>query len=118
MEPKDFPQAYIDACNAQDIDRLAGFFAADGSIEDPYGKPWIRGEGIRKFFADNVKNGFEASLEGQPRCRGDSVAMAYSVSANGRTIHPITVFQFNGQGKVVKMTAYWGRDNVEKVAPA
>lgn len=126
-------QAYFDCFNAQDADGIIALYADDATVEDPVGTPAKNGiDEIRAFYEMAVKNGAKLKLQGQTRIAGNSAAFSFGVFVGGAgmtdvdsavdvelpagsmTIHVIDIFEFNDEGKVTSMRAFWGPTNIEK----
>jgi steroid delta-isomerase len=52
--------------------------------------------------------GAKIALSGDVRCAGNAAAFPFKVLMEGVDISPIDVFEFNAEGKVQSMKAYWG----------
>jgi steroid delta-isomerase len=115
MEAKDKIKAverYIEAFENSDIGIIRDLYAADARLEDPVGTPLREGiEEICKFYEDSMKLGARLALTGVPRCAGNAVAFPFKVTIPGMALEVIDVFEFNEQGKVISMKAYWGPEN-------
>src|SRR5690625_1975906 len=107
-------QAYIDGFNAKDAEALASLFADDATIEDPVGTQPIQGkETIAQFYRKAVKAVQEMKLSSPIRgSHSNAAAMAFEFTMNweGKTMHTkvIDVMEFNQDGKITSMRAYWG----------
>ena len=55
--------------------------------------------------------GAKLELTGAPRCAGNAVAFPFAAVMPGMRMEIIDVFEFNDEGKVVSMKAYWGPEN-------
>jgi len=115
QQMKDAVQAYFDLFNAQDAQGIAGK------------------EAILAFYTMAVKNGAKLKQNGPTRIAGNSAAFAFTVSVGamtdvdsdvavavdlpkgGMTIDVIDTFQFNEDGKVTEMKAYWGPSNITQL---
>jgi len=134
QQMKDAVQAYFDLFNAQDAQGIANLYAEDAMVTDPVGTPAKDGkEAILAFYTMAVKNGARLKQNGPTRIAGNSAAFAFTVSVGamtdvdgdvavavdlpkgGMTIDVIDTFQFNEDGKVTEMKAYWGPLNITQV---
>ncbi|NQT71818.1 MAG: nuclear transport factor 2 family protein [Chloroflexi bacterium] len=109
-------QRYVDLISSHDIDALCGLFAADAIQEDPVGhEPHIGIDAIREFFLVGFSADIKAELTGSPRCAGNAVAfplsVTFGVGDSVMKLEAIDVFEFNDEGKIQTMKAYWGADN-------
>jgi len=109
-------EKYMDAFANVNLDLIREIYASDATLEDPVGTPPRHGiESIVEFYKAAMASGMKLTLNGQPRCAGNSVAFVFTGILPGMSISPIDVFEFNAEGKIQHMRAYWGRDNIETV---
>ncbi len=110
-------QQYIDAFNAKDADALIALFADDAVIEDPVGSEPIHGKSaIVDMYGQGVlmvtKMALSAPIRGS---HGNAAAMAFDfeMDLDGHTVRTSTidVMEFNEDGKIERMRAYWGPSN-------
>jgi len=108
-------QAYVDAFNAGDAAAVCDLYADDAVIEDPVGKPPISGRAaIEEFYANAIAGGAKLSLDGPVRgSYGNRAAMAFTIDVPGMRIRAIDVMTFNADGKIVRMDAHWGPEDIE-----
>ncbi|MEX0349160.1 MAG: nuclear transport factor 2 family protein [Paracoccaceae bacterium] len=106
-------ERYIAALNDADLDALASLFAEDALVLDPLGSPPIRGvDAVLAFFAHGpFLHRIEARLDGPVRFAGNAAAFAFTAHSDGKEMHIIDVFDFNDQGQIEKMVAYWSSAN-------
>ena len=108
-------ERYMDAFNNKDIGIIREMYAEDAVVEDPVGTDPYQGiEAILGFYQGAIDSGPTLSLNGQVRCAGNSAAFPFLVRMGEMTINIIDVFDFNDDGKVVRMRAYWGPDNMSQ----
>ncbi len=110
-------QAYVAAFDKGDPDAAAAIFAEDAVVEDPIGSPPHVGQAaIRAFYATSMKTGAKLILSGPPRLAPPHLAFAMQVRLNwqGRdmAIDVIDTMEFNADGKVSRMQAYFGPSNM------
>jgi steroid delta-isomerase len=104
---------YIEAFDKADINIIQTMFAEDATVEDPVGTPVRKGlSAITEFYQGAFGAGAKLTLNGKPRCAGNSVAFSFDVLIGDMKISPIDVFVLNESGKVVSMKAYWGPENM------
>ena len=134
QQMKDTVQAYIDLFNAQDAQGIADLYADEATVTDPVGTPPKKGKDeILKFYTLAVKNGAKLELVGPTRIAGNSAAFPFKCTVGGMThvdgdvavevdlpkggmiIDIIDTFQFNEDGKVTEMNAYWGPSNITQI---
>ncbi|MEO6867923.1 MAG: steroid Delta-isomerase [Gaiellales bacterium] len=107
-------QTYIDGFQQQDAERIIALFADDATIEDPVGSDLVEGKAaIADFYRNGVK--FVTHMELSAPIRGshaNAAAMAFDfeMDINGQhaKTSAIDVMEFDEQGKIVRMRAYWG----------
>jgi steroid delta-isomerase len=115
-------EAYVRGFAEGDVDTICGLFAADAVVEDPVGSPpHVGAEAVRRFYQRIMNDGgARLELTGPVRTAASAAAFAFSshLTRNGvaRRIDPIDVFQFDADGKVKSMRAYWGPANLHETA--
>jgi steroid delta-isomerase len=117
MEAQDKIRAvelYVEAFANTDIDIIRRMYADNATVEDPVGTPVHQGlDAICTFYEGALKAGAKLALTGKPRCAGNAVAFPFQVTMPGLVIDVIDVFEFDKDGKVVSMKAYWGPENMQ-----
>lgn len=113
--------AYIDAFANEDSDAIMQLYAADATVEDPVGAPLRRGiEAVRDFYRMSVGTHAKLTLDGPVRTTGSIAAFAFSVhvTLDGTPcrIDVIDTFDFDSNGKIAAMKAFWGPQNVHPLA--
>lgn len=104
---------YIEAFDKADMDIIRDIYAEDARVEDPVGTDAHEGiEAICEFYQLGLNAGGKLVLTGAPRCAGNAVAFPFKFAMGSTEIEIIDVFEFNDDGKVVSMKAYWGNDNM------
>lgn len=104
---------YIEAFEKADISIIEDIYAIDACVEDPVGSDPHHGlDAIKAFYKKAFDMGVKLELDGQPRCAGNSVAFCFHVVMPGIKISPIDVFELNNVGKIQRMRAYWGPENM------
>jgi len=104
---------YVDAFEQSSMDLIRELYADNATVEDPVGTDLHVGiDAICAFYETALASGAKLSLSGTPRCAGNAVAFPFRVTAPGMNIEIIDVFEFDDQGKVVSMKAYWGPENM------
>jgi len=106
-------ERYVEAFEQSDIGIIRELYAADAVVEDPVGTEPHRGlEAVCSFYEGAIGAGAKLVLSGTPRCAGNAVAFPFQVRMPNMAMDAIDVFEFNEEGKVVSMKAYWGPENV------
>ena len=105
-------ERYVQAFAESNMDIIRDIFADDAVVEDPVGtEPHVGIEAIVGFYEPSLGAGVTLELTGTPRCTGNAVAFPFKVVMSGLNIEIIDVFQFNDDGKIIDMKAYWGPEN-------
>jgi steroid delta-isomerase len=108
-------ERYMDAFNEKDISIIRDMYADDAVVEDPVGTdPYVGIDAILGFYEGAINTGPALSLNGQVRCAGNSAAFPFQARMGDVTIDIIDVFDFNDEGKVINMRAFWGPDNMSQ----
>lgn len=117
-------QGYFDCFNAQDAQGIADLYAETATVTDPYGTPAKNGKAeILAFYSAAVKSSSTLVQKGPTRIAGNRAAFAFTVHVGGLSseskavdiempmgkmeIDVIDTFEFDDEGKVTAMTAYW-----------
>ncbi len=120
----DAVQAYFDRFNVQDAEGVADLYADDATVTDPYPtEPKTGRDAILAFYTAAVKSNSILEQQGSTRIAGNRAAFAFTVHIGGLSseskavevdlpmgkmqIDVIDTFEFNEDGKVTAMTAYW-----------
>ena len=115
MESKDKIAAvhkYVEAFEKQSMDLIREIYADNATVEDPVGSPVHEGiEAICAFYEGALASGAKLELTGPQRCAGNAVAFPFAAVMPGMRMEIIDVFEFNEEGKVISMKAYWGPEN-------
>ncbi|MCB1699674.1 MAG: nuclear transport factor 2 family protein [Pseudomonadales bacterium] len=106
-------EKYVEAFATSDMGIIREIYADNARVEDPVGTPVHEGwEAVQAFYETALKSGAKLSLTGKPCCAGNAVAFSFKVVMPGMNIDIIDVFEFDTQGKVNSMKAYWGPDSM------
>ncbi|WEK56773.1 MAG: nuclear transport factor 2 family protein [Candidatus Brevundimonas phytovorans] len=110
-------EAYIAAFDRADAQAVAALYALDAEVRDPADAEPIRGrDAIHAFYAQSMATGARLRLDGPVRVVGSVAAFAFSVHLNlpqgAARIDVIDTFEFNPDGLIARMTAYWGPNNM------
>lgn len=111
-------QAYVDACSAGDVDAICALYADDAIVEDPVDSEPHKGiDAIREFYTGAVGGIGRFELEGSVRVRGNKGAapmLCYPAGAEDSLVmETLDVMEFDADGKVTRMIAYWGDSNLK-----
>lgn len=110
-------EAYVAAFETGDAEAVARLYAADAVVRDPVdAKPVVGRDAILAFYQASMATGAKLSLDGPVRTASSIAAFAFSVHLtlpNGPyRIDVIDTFEFNPDGLIQQMTAYWGPNNM------
>lgn len=104
---------YVEAFDKGDLNLIRALYADDAQLEDPVGTESRQGiEAIIEFYRGAMSAGVKLRLTGPVRCAGNAVAFPFEVTLPGSRIEVIDVFEFNADGRVANMRAYWGPENM------
>ena len=105
---------YVEAFDKQDLDIIREIYSNDARVEDPVGTDVHEGiEAVCAFYEGALQSGAKLALSSDPCCSGNAVAFSFQVQMPGVIIDIIDVFEFNHEGKVNSMKAYWGPENMK-----
>ncbi len=105
---------YVEAFDKADLNIIREIYAADARVEDPVGTAVHEGiDAVCTFYEGALASGAKLALTGPPRCAGNAVAFPFQVKMPGLSIDVIDVFEFNQDGQVNSMKAYWGPENMQ-----
>ena len=113
-------QAYVDRITAGDLEGILDLFTEDAVVEDPVGSEPARGrEALRAFYQVAVDSVEKMELEGNVRARerwGACAMLAYPKGMDmSFVIETLDVMEFDQDGKITAMTAYFGDTNMRAV---
>lgn len=110
---------YISLVAKGTADDIVELYATDATVEDPVGAEiHIGRQAIHGFYStfQNMERENELTLL---RVAGNEAAFGFRLTVKagdgGMVIEPIVVMEFDDDGKVAKMKAYWSPDNVTQL---
>lgn len=110
---------YVRLVDAGDIDGILALYAPDATVEDPVGAAVHRGiEAIARFYREGLaRSRARASLDGAVRATHNgygAVPLRVELDWDGRrcSIEVIDVMEFDTEGRIRSMRAYWGEPNL------
>jgi steroid Delta-isomerase len=116
MEAKDkieLVHRYVAAFGTADASVIEDIYAENSTLEDPAGaEPIVGRDNIVEFYKVAFSVGVNLTLTGNPRCAGNYVAFPFTVKTPDMGFEAIDVFEFNDEGKIISMKAFWGEDNM------
>jgi steroid delta-isomerase len=113
----DAMQGYLDALNRADVEAITALFADGATIEDPVGTGvHPAGEGLARLVGA-LPEGSTFTLDSPIRTsHANGAAMAFTVRTEVDgvpvMIHSIDVMQFDEDGLITEMRAYYGPSNL------
>lgn len=110
---------YLAGINAGDMDAVVGIYADNAKVEDPAGTEPKTGPDILPFYERAFTGGAKVELTGPVRVSARAAAFPFHAEINyadgsAIEIDVIDIFEFDDDGKVVKMTAHFGPGNVTR----
>lgn len=107
-------QSYLDGFTKRDPELIVALFAEDAVIEDPFGTPPKQGiAAIREFYTNAVAANVDLTLDTPIRAsQGAGAAMAFTIAVGPTTIKAIDVMEFDADGKITSMKAFWGTSDI------
>jgi steroid delta-isomerase len=116
MEAKDkvaIVNRYVAAFGNSDIEVIRDIYAQNSTLEDPAGAdPIVGRDAICEFYQVAFSVGVKLTLTGNPRCAGNYVSFPFTVVTPDMGFEAIDLFEFNEQGKIIAMQAFWGPENM------
>ena len=110
---------YVELVDAGDIDGIVALYGQDAVVEDPVGQPPIRGlVAIERFYREGLgASKVSATLTGPVRATLNGCgAMPFRVDMQWAgqpcSLHVIDVMEFDADGKIRSMKAYWSETNL------
>ena len=105
---------YVEAFDKADLDIIREIYSVDAQVEDPVGSGVHDGiDAVCAFYEGALASGAKLALSGEPRCAGNAVVFPFQVQIPGMSIDVIDIFEFDHEGKVNSMKAYWGPENIK-----
>ena len=115
-------RAYVQSFHDRDIEARGALFAEDATFTDPANGPVVTGlDGIMAFWRTLLKMPFKMEPEiHQIVVCGDSALLNFTMHIRGdqgiaHSLHVFDLFQFDPQGRIRSLTAYWDLGCVDQV---
>jgi len=111
-------QSYVDALNKKDIPGIISLFAEEGTVEDPVGSVIEKAsDGLTRLVGalpENATFKLDTPIRTSHDLSGGAFAMTVELTLNDTPmkIQSIDVMQFNKQGLITEMKAYYGPSNI------
>jgi steroid delta-isomerase len=110
---------YVELVDAGNIDAIVALYAEDATVEDPVGQAPLQGiEAIARFYREGLgAMKVSATQTGPVRATLNGCgAMPFRVDmewgGHPCSLHVIDVMEFDADGKIRSMKAYWSEVNV------
>ena len=110
---------YVELVDAGDIDGIIALYSEDAVVEDPVGHPPLQGiVDIERFYREGLgASKVSATLTGPVRATLNGCgAMPFRVDMEWAgqpcSLHVIDVMEFDADGKIRSMKAYWSEVNL------
>lgn len=104
-------EKYMEAVSTNNLDLIREIYADNATVEDPVGTPPKEGiDAIMAFYCGFGALGVKLKLSGSVKCAGNAAAFPFTATIGPKVLDIIDVFEFNSEGKVVSMKAYWSAD--------
>ncbi|MFI6867526.1 nuclear transport factor 2 family protein [Nocardia sp. NPDC050406] len=116
-QPRDVVEQYVKLVATGPTDDIVALYADNATVEDPIGTPTRVGHAaIRELYAA-LEGVAERSTElHDVKVAGKHAAVSFTlVTVFGdkrMTLSPIDIMEFDDDGKIVAMRAYWGPDDM------
>ena len=106
-------EGYIAAYNAHDLEAVLAMYAPEATMEDPVGSPPASGrEAISALYRTGFEMGITVELDGSIRTVDNAAIFPLCARTSESKLYIIDLFEFDDSEKVVRMRAYWSRDNL------
>ncbi|MBF6351312.1 MULTISPECIES: nuclear transport factor 2 family protein [Nocardia] len=117
-EIRDVVEQYVKLVGSGPTEDIVALYAPDAVIEDPIGTDPKQGhDAIRGFYDIITSLERETSLAPETvRIAGNHAAFVFTLitKAGGQrmTLSPIDVMEFDAEGRITRMRAYWSADDM------
>ncbi|WP_280423070.1 nuclear transport factor 2 family protein [Nocardia carnea] len=117
-EIRDVVEQYVKLVGSGPTEDIVALYAPDAVIEDPIGTEPKQGhDAIREFY--NVITALERETSLAPetvRIAGNHAAFVFTLitkfGGQQMTLSPIDVMEFDTEGRITRMRAYWSADDM------
>ncbi|NKY59858.1 nuclear transport factor 2 family protein [Nocardia flavorosea] len=117
-EIRDVVEQYVKLVGSGPAEDIVALYAPDAVIEDPIGTEPKQGhDAIREFY--NVVTSLERETSLAPetvRIAGNHAAFVFTLitkfDGQRMTLSPIDVMEFDAEGRITRMRAYWSADDM------
>jgi len=119
---RDVVEAYVELVGTGPTEDIVQLYAPDAVVQDPIGTEPKRGHAaIREFYDVIADLNRETELRAESvRIAGNHAAFMFTVVTKFGdrrfTLSPIDVMEFDAEGKIISMRAYWHQDDMRDEA--
>lgn len=115
-EKRECVERYVKGVSAHDIEIIKTLYDDNATVEDPAGTdPHVGLDAICKFYEQSFNVIVKLELTGPVRCADNAAVfplVCNVILGDAKfKIDIIDIFEFNHNGKVQSMRAYWGEEN-------
>ncbi|MFI1913611.1 nuclear transport factor 2 family protein [Nocardia sp. NPDC020380] len=115
-QPRDVAEQYVKLVGSGPTEQILSLYAEGAVVEDPIGSAARVGhDAIREMYAtlENLERSTELHAV---RSAGKHAAVSFTLVTKfgdkQMTLSPIDIMEFDDEGKIVSMKAYWGPDDM------
>ncbi|WP_067699813.1 nuclear transport factor 2 family protein [Nocardia jejuensis] len=117
VQPRDVVEQYVKLVATGPTEDVVALYAADAVVEDPIGsEPRVGHEKIREMYTALESMRRETELH-TVKVSGTHAAVSFSLYGTfgdqKMTLSPIDIMEFDDEGKIVSMKAYWGPEDLK-----
>jgi steroid delta-isomerase len=115
---RDTVERYVTLMNAGDADGIVALYADDATLEDPIGAPAQHGRAAIRSWYKVSAGKVRLELTGPIRVAGGEAAFpllgTIGTPASPAYLDIIDVMQFDGEGRIRGMRAFWSADAIRR----
>ncbi|MFD0363929.1 nuclear transport factor 2 family protein [Nocardia sp. GCM10030253] len=118
QQVRDVVEQYVKLVGSGPTEEIVNLYAADATVEDPIGTPIKQGHDAIREFYDVIAN-LDRETELKPetiRIAGNHAAFMFTIVTKFGdqrfTLTPIDVMEFDDDGKIISMRAYWSPEDM------
>ncbi|MFQ6396817.1 nuclear transport factor 2 family protein [Nocardia sp. KC 131] len=122
QQVRDVVEQYVKLVGSGPTEEIVDLYAADATVEDPIGTDIKRGhDAIREFYDVIANLDRETVLKPETiRIAGNHAAFMFTIVTKFGdqrfTLTPIDVMEFDDDGKIISMRAYWTPEDMSSEA--
>ncbi|UGT41695.1 nuclear transport factor 2 family protein [Nocardia yamanashiensis] len=117
VQPRDVAEQYVKLVATGPTSAIIDLYAPDATVEDPIGSEARVGhEKIREMYTALEYMERQTELH-TVKVNGNHAAVSFTLvgTVNGQrmTLAPIDIMEFDDEGKIISMRAYWGPEDMK-----